>query len=86
MSSFTPDFETYKQIWLNLSNRPEKATSEQHEGGFIRRALLGEWVKYSVHLDLQDEVVRSCLVSLIFEIAGNVEYSYSDYEHLLGEK
>ncbi len=23
---------------------------------------------------------------MIFEIAGNVEYSYSDYEHLLGEQ
>jgi hypothetical protein len=53
--------------------------------GFLRRAILGEWVKYSMHLNLQDEVTRSGLVSLIFEIAGNLDYSYSDYDFLLGE-
>jgi hypothetical protein len=39
-----------------------------------------------MHLNLEDEVVRSSIVSLAFEIAGHIEPSYDDYEHLLGEK
>jgi len=37
-------------------------------------------------LNLQDEVVRSSLVSLVFAISSKIEYSFQDYEHLLGEK
>jgi len=43
-------------------------------------------VKFSLQLNLQDEVVRSSLVSLVFAISSKIEYSFQDYEHLLGEK
>ena len=48
--------------------------------------MLGEWTKFSLQLNLQDEVVRSNLISLVFTIASKIENSFADYEHLLGEK
>jgi len=53
--------------------------------GFNRRAILGEWVRFSLQLNLEDEVIRNSVVSLIFDMACKIEYSYSDYEYLLGE-
>ena len=53
--------------------------------GFTRRAIISEWIKYSTHLNLQDEVIRSSLVSFLLEIVGNIEFSYDDYEFMLGE-
>ena len=51
--------------------------------GFTRRAILGEWLKFSMQLNVQDEVVRKNLTGLCFELISKIEYSYTDYEHLL---
>jgi hypothetical protein len=34
---------------------------------------------------LEDEVIRNQIVSLIFETVANIEPTFADYEHLLGE-
>lgn len=86
LSTFKPDFETYKEIFMKLAYKSENSSDHQTQNGFTRRILLSEWVKYSVHLNWQDEVVRSSLVSLMFEIASTVEHSFSDYECMLGEQ
>lgn len=82
-----PEFETYKQICINLVMMPEP-DSEIHISkkiGFTRRAILGEWLKFSLHLNLEDEVIRSGVVSLIFEMTSKIDFSYNDYEFMLGE-
>jgi hypothetical protein len=83
LQSLTPDFEAYRAIFISLCHmrEPDQAFCL----GFTRRAVLGEWIKFSVHLELQDVVVRSQMVSLIFEMASNLEASFNDYEYLLGE-
>ena len=54
--------------------------------GLWQRAVLCEWVKFCCHLDLEDEVIRNLLVSLVFEVAADTSHSFTDYEQLLGFK
>ena len=87
LGELIPEFEVYKQICFSLIMMPEAA---EHVGsakkiGFNRRAILGEWIRFSLQLNLEDEVIRNSVVSLIFEMASKIEFSYSDYEYLLGE-
>ena len=64
---------------------PAKPLDGTKNIGFNRRAILGEWIRFSLQLNLEDEVIRNSVVSLIFEMASKIEFSYSDYEFLLGE-
>ena len=48
--------------------------------------LFSEWVKFSLQMPIEDEVTRRNLVSLMFELVGQVHNSYSDYQHLLKYK
>ena len=54
--------------------------------GFARRAILGEWVKFSLQMNIQEETIRQNLVTLCFELISKIDYSYADYEHLLRQK
>lgn len=43
-------------------------------------------MKYSLQLNIQDEIIRKNLTTLCFELIGKIEYSFIDYEHLLKKK
>lgn len=85
LQELIPEFDVYKQIFVRLKQRKSQH-SETQTPGLVNRAILSEWVKYALHLNLSDEVVRNQIVSLIFESAANIEPTFADYEHLLGEK
>lgn len=87
MGEIIPEFEVYKQICIRLTLIPEppKSKDQSRDIGFCRRAIFGEWIRFSLQLNLEDEVIRNSVVSLIFEMSSNVEMSFNDYEHLLGE-
>lgn len=51
--------------------------------GFSRRAILGEWMKFSLQMNISDEIIRNSLTTLCFELICKIDYSYDDYEHLL---
>jgi hypothetical protein len=51
--------------------------------GFTRRAILGEMVKFSTHLNHRDETIRNNLISMFFGLISHINYSYQDYEHLM---
>jgi hypothetical protein len=44
---------------------------------------LNEWLKFSLHLAIEDEATRSNLVSLMFNFMTDIKYSYKEYSHLL---
>lgn len=54
--------------------------------GFTRRAILGEWIKFSLQLNIADETIRQSLTTLCFSLVSLVEHSFSDYEHLLKKR
>lgn len=86
LGELIPEFEVYKQICVNLVMMPEPDIEDLSKKiGFNRRAILGEWIRFSLQLNLEDEVIRNSVVSLIFEMASKIEFSYNDYEFLLGE-
>lgn len=86
LGELIPEFEVYKQICVNLVMMPEPNIEDLSKKiGFNRRAILGEWIRFSLQLNLEDEVIRNSVVSLIFEMASKIEFSYNDYEFLLGE-
>ena len=93
-----PEIDQYKAILYAIADMPEQnvpigsradngsqAAKTQPKGqeGFSRRAILGEWVKFSLQLNTQEETIRQSLITLCFELISRVEYSYADYEHLL---
>lgn len=90
-----PEFREYRAITLALCHMDEPDLPQidpsvekiwpypEGQQGFTRRAILGEWIKFSIQLNVEDEVVRKSLTSLCFELVRRVEYSFSDYEHLL---
>ena len=98
MFDILPEIDRYKTILYAIAEMPEKGhpvvsraikddkETKPHpkgEEGFTRRAILGEWVKFSLQMDIKEETIRQNLISLCFELISRVEYSYSDYEHLL---
>ena len=96
LDSIVPEFDEYRTILYAIVNLKEQnlpknaATTESkikpypaNQIGFTRRAILGEIIKFSLHLNHRDETIRNHLISMIFQLIGKIEYSYSDYEHLL---
>jgi len=96
LESIVPEFEEYRRmvmaiVTLKEENLPMNASVTENkikpypvgQIGFTRRAILGEMIKFSMHLNLRDETVRNNLVSLFFNLISNIDHSFSDYEHLL---
>ena len=93
-----PEFREYRAITFAICHMDEPDLPQidpavekiwpypEGQQGFTRRAILGEWIKFSIQLNVEDEVVRKSLTSLCFELVRRVEYSFSDYEHLLRQK
>ena len=93
-----PEYELYKQILYAIAAMPEpdlplisakeNAIKPYPKGqhGFARRAILGEWVKFSLQMSIQEETIRQNLVTLCFELVSKIDYSYADYEHLLRQR
>ena len=93
-----PEYDDYRKITFALANMEEpdlpqidpkaEKISPYPSGqvGFTRRAILGEWIKFSLQMNIQDEIIRKNLTTLCFELIGKIEYSYADYEHLLKKK
>lgn len=96
LDSIIPAFDEYRKIILAVINLKEHdlpknaATAEsnispypQGQVGFTRRAILGELVKFSMHLNHRDEMVRNQIVSLFFQLISDIDHSFNDYEHLM---
>lgn len=96
LEEIVPEFEDYRKITLALARMDEpnlpvidpkddKQCNPYPKGqvGFCRRAILGEWVKFSLQMNITDETIRNSLTSLCFELISKIDYSFDDYEHLL---
>ena len=95
LEEIVPEYDDYRKITFALAdmeedNLPfidpkEEKISPYPRGqvGFTRRAILGEWMKFSLQMNIQDEIIRKNLTTLCFELISKIEYSYADYEHLL---
>ena len=86
LDELTPEFEFYKAVFdalLQLKISPKDGTEKN---SLESRALLGEWVKFSLQLATREEQTRKSLIRLIFDTIAKVEYSFADYEHLLRSK
>lgn len=99
LESVVPQFDEYRRIvnaivHLEEDNLPKEASKAesninpypQNQVGFTRRAILGELVKFSMHLNHRDEMVRNQIVSMFFQLISDIDHSYSDYQHLLKSK
>lgn len=98
LQEIVPEYEDYRKITFALANMeeaclpvvdPKVETIKPYpkgQVGFTRRAILGEWMKFSLQLNIQDEIIRKNLTTLCFELIGKIEYSFTDYEHLLKKK
>ena len=58
LQALIPDFDLYKQVFWKIKSRKTEISATQTPG-FVNRAILSEWVKYALHLNLEDEVVRN---------------------------
>ena len=93
-----PEFREYQMITMALCKMPEQNLPRIDEAeqklspypvgqvGFTRRAILGEWIKFSLQLNIADETIRLSLTTLCFDIITLSEHSFSDYEHLLKKR
>ena len=98
LNEILPEYDMYRQILFAIAMMPEPAlphiSAKENEikpypkgqHGFARRAILGEWVKFSLQMNIQEEIIRQNLVTLCFELISKIDYSYADYEHLLRQK
>ena len=96
LDEIVPEFDEYRRIIMAIlalkeDNLPKISSFNETQikpypagqVGFTRRAILGEMVKFSLHLNHSDETIRNNLISLFFLLISKIEYSYADYEHLL---
>ena len=82
--SFSIDYNMEEPDLPQIDPKAEKISPyPSGQVGFTRRAILGEWIKFSLQMNIQDEIIRKNLTTLCFELIGKIEYSYADYEHLL---
>ena len=95
LEEIIPEFEEFRQITLALAEMPEQCLPDvdpadkelnpypKGQVGFTKSAILGEWIKFSLQLNISDELIRKNLTTLCFDLIAKVEYSFQDYEHLL---
>ena len=98
LEEIIPEFDDFRKITyaiadmaepdLPLIDLEEEKIRPYPKGqiGFSRRAILGEWIKFSLQMNTQDDIIRSNLTTLCFDMIGKINYSYTDYEHLLKHK
>ncbi len=71
MEEQLPDFETYSKIFKIILEDCKE------------RAVLGEWVKFSLQMSIKEELTRRALINLFFNFIGEVKYSFRDYRTVL---
>lgn len=48
------------------------------------RPALAEWLKFSLQLNIEDETTRLNLTNFLFSFVAEIQHTFADYEHLLG--
>ena len=69
LTDILPDIDQYKAILYAIADMPDQAQQadrrdseskslRKSSNGFERRAILGEWVKLSLQLNIREETIR----------------------------